>query len=103
MAKTNREVAVNREKIKIALKGTSKFKAKSTVALEKETFICPQNIRRSVNELRSIGVPVCASENGYYIEKNRQAVLRYADELALKAGGILRAVEGLKRYGKSLN
>lgn len=60
----------------------------------------PQTIRGAINELRTIGVPVVVGVNGYYLERNREVVLRYANELMLKAKGIMRAVNGLKKFAK---
>ena len=60
----------------------------------------PQALRGAINELRTIGVPVVVGPNGYYLEKDREVVLRYANSLMLKAKGIMRAVNGLKKYAK---
>jgi len=90
----------NCEKVKRDLEGLTKFTAITTRDLSSRLGICPQDIRGAVNELRIKGFPICVGPNGYYWETKRAEVLRYADRLALKAKGIMLAVNGLKKVNK---
>lgn len=100
MMKQNKET--NKMIIKKQLRGLNRFTAVKTSKLEVLTGICPQAIRGAINELRQVGCPICVSPNGYYWETNRKRVIRYAEQLRLKADGILKAVNGLLKLKKHL-
>lgn len=90
----------NKEVVKAVLRPTTKNKAISLSDLCILVNMRPQRVRGAINELRTEGNPIVVGANGYYWERNREVVLRYANELSLKAKGIMRAVNGLKKFGK---
>ena len=93
-------IATNKDLIRTALFRRNKSNALSMKAIRYSTSMQPQTIRGAINALRCEGNPICCCPDGYYWETNREAVLAYANSLMLKAKGIMRAVNGLKKFAK---
>lgn len=52
-------------------------------------------IRRMVNDLRSVGYPVCSGKSGYYIAKNRDEIKKTLNNLESRIASIREACVGL--------
>ena len=58
-----------------------------------------KEIRRMVNELRCLGVPICSCNQGYFYSNNASDIRDTINHLAGRANKIIAAHEGM---GKSL-
>lgn len=76
---------------------TGKINAIKSKELEHMTGIDSSNIRKSINDLRSNGVPICSSQRGYYIAESNKEILSTISQLNHRIYMMIRAKEGMRK------
>lgn len=54
-------------------------------------------VRRIIHDLRVNGLAVCSDNNGYYIAKSEEELVKAINNLQSRVNGITEALEGLKK------
>lgn len=57
-------------------------------------------VRKIINQLRSIGIPICSTKKGYYYSEEKSEISKTIDFLESRIKTQLEAMEGLKKILK---